>query len=102
MSLFVIIGRDIEDSIHKREIYAEAHLKCLQDLNRAKQLFAAGPLYKGEKNEDDADICGSLLIVDFPTLAKAKAWFEAEAYYQGNVYKEYEIKPYLDAMSYCE
>lgn len=101
MSLFVIIGRDEEKSAEKRETHLDAHLQALQKLNREKRLFSAGPIYKSDSSTDDADICGSILIVDFETLTDAKAWFEAEAYYTAGIYKEYEIKPYLDAMPYC-
>ena len=102
MSLFVIIARDTENSTAKRAEHLEAHLEALRALNREKKLFAAGPIYQGEASNDDADMCGSILIVDFDTLANAKAWFESDAYYTAGIYQNYEINPYLDAMPYCE
>ncbi len=101
MSLFCIIAKDVKDSAKKRQIHLDAHLEALQKLNREKRLFSAGPIYKGETSTNNADMCGSLLIVDFESLADAKAWFESEAYQQAGVYQSFEMKPYLDAMPYC-
>ncbi len=99
MSLFCIIGYDAVDSALKREQLLEPHLQYLRALNQKGGLFAAGPLMSPEKS--DAEVCGSMLIVDFDSQKTVENWFADEPFNQAGVYKTIKIHPYKDALPFC-
>jgi uncharacterized protein YciI len=100
MPLFCIIGFDAEGSAEKREKFVDPHLDALKKMNRAGKLFSAGPLMSS--TNDNAEYCGSLLIIEAKDQKEAEAWFYQEPYYMAGVYAEVTIKPYIDAMSFCQ
>lgn len=55
-----------------------------------ERMVTGGPLLA----EDGETMIGSLLIIDFPDLAAAKAWFEEAPFTQGGVFGEASIRPY--------
>ncbi|NUA26895.1 YciI family protein [Cupriavidus basilensis] len=49
---------------------------------KADSIAFAGPLLA----EDGTTMAGSLLVIDFPSLAEAKAWLAGEPFMQAGVY----------------
>ena|SRR5271166_1655242 len=48
----------------------------------ADRIAFAGPLLE----EDGVTMCGSLLAIDFPSLADAQAWLKAEPFTNAGIY----------------
>lgn len=98
MSLFCIIAYDANESKKKREQHREAHLSYLRVLKQENRLIAAGPLMDSEGTNSNA--CGSMLIVEFNNKAAVESWFAKEPFNQASVYKEIQIRPYIDGMPF--
>ncbi|HEO64375.1 MAG TPA: hypothetical protein ENI73_00745 [Spirochaetes bacterium] len=83
--LFVIIAVDAHDSIEKRPLYREEHLKRLERLNDEGKLLMAGPF---------TDTSGSLIIIDAPSLEEAKEFARTDPFYLNGVYASVDVKPF--------
>ncbi len=83
--LYVIIAQDEKDSVKKRPVYREEHLKRLDVLYKQNKLIMAGPF---------TDITGSLIVVDLESYDEAKKFIESDPFYINGIYKSYEIKPF--------
>lgn len=92
---YAIICEDIEDSLTLRKQTRPAHLEYLQALQEQGKLLTAGP-FPGIDSEDPGEngFSGSLLIVDFESLADASAWAEQDPYKLAGVFKHVTVKPY--------
>jgi len=92
---YAIISQDIEDSRAARASAREAHLKRLQELADDGRVLIAGP-HPAIDAEDpgEAGFSGSLVVVDFPSLADAEAWADADPYVQAGVYASVVVKPF--------
>ncbi len=62
MPLFIVIGRDGEGVAEKRAAVRDAHLANLQLIAEAGQA------------------CGSVLVLEFPSLAEARGFAESDPY----------------------
>lgn len=85
---FLIQNRGAADAAEKRPRYVEAHwdyLRAAQD-----RMITAGPYF----SDDGETRIGSIFIVDFPDLAAAKAWIEAEPFTRHGVYESHAIHVY--------
>ncbi|MEI7532444.1 MAG: YciI family protein [Betaproteobacteria bacterium] len=54
------------------------------------QISFAGPL----KNDDDSEMVGSLLVIDFPNREEAQKWMHNEPFYRYGVYASASIYPF--------
>jgi|TARA_B100001971_G_C18051114_1_gene462926 hypothetical protein len=80
---FIIIAKDHKDAeaLARRNAVREAHLNYVKDAHqRGEQVVAAAML------NDDGNMCGSVIIVDFPDRSALDVWLEQEAYVTGNVW----------------
>ena len=92
---YAIISEDVENSLERRLSVRAKHLARLQTLVDEGRLLIAGP-HPAIDAEDPgpAGFSGSLVVADFPCLADAEAWANADPYIDAGVYRRVVIKPY--------
>ena len=93
--LYAIISEDVEDSLPGRKQARPAHLARLEQLQEQGRLILAGP-HPAVDNDDpgEAGFSGSLVVAEFPSLAEAKAWADADPYIDAGVYANVVVKPF--------
>ncbi len=92
---YAIISEDVANSLPLRAGSREAHLARLQLLVDEGRLLIAGPHPAiDEEDPGSAGFTGSLVVVDFPSLEKAKAWADIDPYVEAGVYAKVTIKPF--------
>jgi len=93
--LYIIIGEDSKDSLSKRAANRPAHLQRLHDLRDQGRLVLAGPMPAVDAEDPGpAGFTGSVIIAEFPSLAEAQSWADAEPYLSGGVYTHVTVKPF--------
>jgi len=93
--LYAITGQDTPNSLEKRLSVRPAHLARLQALQDAGRLILAGPFPAVDSNDPGiAGFSGSLIVAEFPVLADAVAWAQADPYMGAGVYAQVEVKPF--------
>ena len=93
--LYVIIGEDCADSLDKRLAARPAHVERLQALQSDARLILAGPCPAIDSPDPGpAGFSGSLIVAEFPSLADAQAWAEADPYVAAGVYAKVSVKPF--------
>lgn len=92
---YAIISQDVENSLERRKGARDAHLARLQALLDEGRLLIAGP-HPAVDAEDPgpAGFTGSLVVVDFDSLAEAEAWADADPYVDAGVYASVTVKPF--------
>ncbi len=92
---YAIIGTDVPDSLERRKAARPAHLARLAALTEAGRLLLAGPFPAIDAEDPGpAGFSGSLIIAEFPDLAAAQAWADADPYVAAGVYREVSVKPF--------
>ena len=93
--LYAIIAQDVENSLPDRLAARPKHLERLTALQDKGRLIIAGP-HPAIDSEDPADagFTGSLVVAEFESLDKAKAWADADPYVEAGVYANVTIKPF--------
>ncbi|MFM1891787.1 MAG: hypothetical protein RLZ44_864 [Pseudomonadota bacterium] len=93
--LYAIIGTDRSDSLAARLAARPAHVERLKQLQADARLVLAGP-HPAIDSEDpgDAGFSGSLIVAEFPSLAEARSWAEADPYVAAGVYAQVDVKPF--------
>ena len=93
--LFAIVAQDTQDSLEKRRGVRPAHVARLQALQGEGRLILAGPFPAVEADDPGtAGFTGSLIVAEFPSLAEAEAWAEADPYVAAGVYAQVTVKPF--------
>jgi len=93
--LYMIVGTDVPDSLAKRLAARPAHLARLQALQAAGRLVLAGPCPAIDSPDPGpAGFSGSLIVAEFPSLADAQAWADADPYVAAGVYASVIVKPF--------
>jgi uncharacterized protein YciI len=93
--LYAIISVDIADSLAKRLAARPAHLERLHALQNEGRLLLAGPHPAiDSENPSDAGFTGSLIVAEFPDLATAQQWADADPYSDAGVYASVTVKPF--------
>ena len=92
---YAILSEDVSNSLNKRRGARDAHLARLHELVDEGRLLLAGP-HPAIDAEDpgEAGFSGSLVVVDFPSLAEAQAWADADPYIAAGVYERVVVKPF--------
>ena len=95
MTLYVINGEDVPDSLEKRLAVRSAHLARIETLQQEGRLILAGP-YPAIDSPDPgpAGFSGSLIVAEFESLEAAKVWAEADPYVTSGVYAKVSVKPF--------
>lgn len=92
---YAIHGIDHPNSLEGRRQARPAHLARLQALADAGRLKLAGPLPAIDAEDPGpAGFTGSLVVAEFPDLAAARAWAEADPYLAAGVYARVEVRPF--------
>lgn len=94
--LYAIIATDHADSLAARKGARPAHLARLEALQGEGRLVLAGPHPAVEAADPGAaGFTGSLVVAEFADLAAARAWADADPYVAAGVYRDVEIKPFI-------
>lgn len=92
---YVILGRDVPDSLDKRLAARAEHLARLTALQTAGRLVLAGPCPAIDSPDPGAaGFTGSVIIADFDSLAAACTWADADPYLAAGVYQSVEVLPF--------
>lgn len=93
--LYIFIGEDSKDSLSKRAANRAAHLQRLHELRDQGRLILAGPMPAVDAEDPGpAGFTGSIIVAEFPSLAEAQSWADAEPYLSGGVYTNFTVKPF--------
>ena len=93
--LYAVIGEDAPDSLAKRLAARPDHLARLQALQAEGRLILAGPFPAIDAiDPGPAGFSGSLIVAEFPSLADAKAWADADPYAAAGVYRSVRVQPF--------
>jgi uncharacterized protein YciI len=87
---FVIIAKDGTDTeaLSRRMAAREAHIQqCDAAHAKGEQLMGCALL------NEQHEMCGSVMVVDFPDENALNAWLESEPYVLGNVWQDIQILP---------
>ena len=92
---YAINASDKPTSLAQRLAARPAHGERLRALVDAGRLLLAGP-YPAVESEDPgpAGFSGSLIVAEFPSLAEAQAWADADPYVAAGVYAAVTVKPF--------
>jgi len=92
---YAIFSEDNPDSLPLRLSARPAHIARLETLLAEGRLLVAGP-HPAVDAEDPgpAGFTGSLVIVEFPSLAVAKSWADEDPYVEAGVYRKVRVKPF--------
>ncbi len=92
---YAIFSEDVENSLQNRLKTRAAHVARLKTLVDEGRLLVAGPHPAIDADDPgEAGFTGSLLIVDFPSLAEAQAWAGEDPYMEADVYHKVTVKPF--------
>lgn len=92
---YVIIGEDAPGTLDKRLAARPAHLERFKALQKEGRLLVAGPCPAIDSADPGpAGFWGSIAIVDFPSLADAEAWAQADPYVSAGAWQKVTVKPF--------
>ena len=92
---YIVLARDNPGTLAQRLAARPAHLARLQELLAQGRLKLAGPMPATDSEDPgEAGFSGSLLVVEFPSLADARIWADADPYIAAGVYRNVEILPF--------
>jgi len=92
---YAIIGQDVADSLDKRIAARPAHVARLQELQGQGRLLLAGPFPAVDAVDPGAaGYSGSLIVAEFPSLAAAQDWANADPYVAAGVYAQVHVQPF--------
>jgi len=92
---YAIMCEDVADSLQKRLGARPAHVARLEELKRQGRLLLAGPLPAIDAEDPGAaGFTGSLIVADFPSLADAQAWADADPYTGAGVFAGVTVRPF--------
>lgn len=92
---YVIIGKDIENSLPLRKEHRPQHLARLEQLAAESRLLTAGPLPATDSEDPgDAGFTGSVIIAQFDSLQQAESWAAADPYRHAGIYQSVTVSPY--------
>jgi uncharacterized protein len=88
---YVVMAYDATDAeaLPRRMQARPAHLEMAKTLKAQQQLIIAGAMLN-----DEGNMIGSVMIVDFATEEALEQWLEVEPYIVGEVWDNIDIKPY--------
>lgn len=92
---YLIIAKDVEESLALRKSARADHLARLETLRDEGRLLTAGPMSAVDSEDPaQAGFTGSVIIAEFDSLDDARAWAEADPYRDAGVYESVEVVPY--------
>lgn len=92
---YAIEGHDGADVLARRMDARARHLARLQALVGEGRLLLAGPCPAIDAEDPGpAGFSGSLVVAEFPSLAEARAWADADPYVEAGVYARVDVRPF--------
>ncbi len=92
---YAVMSTDVPDSLGLRADVRDAHLARLKILASENRLLVAGPHPAIDSEEPgESGFTGSLVVVDFPSLAAAQQWADSDPYCAAGVYQDVIVKPF--------
>lgn len=92
---YLIFGHDRPDSLQARQRTRPEHLARLLALKQAGRLLAAGPCPAIDAEDPGpAGFTGSLIVAEFASLDRARAWAQADPYLAAGVYDTVDVRPF--------
>ena len=92
---YAIEGYDGADVLSQRMAARADHLARLEALRDAGRLLLAGPCPAIDAEDPGpAGFSGSIVVAEFPSLAEARTWAEADPYVAAGVYQRVEVRPF--------
>lgn len=93
--LYAIVAEDVPNSLEKRLSVRPAHLARVEQLQQEGRVALAGPFPAIDSPDPGpAGFSGSLLVLDFESLAAAQAWAEADPYVTAGVFAKVTVRPF--------
>lgn len=93
--LYMIVGKDVPDSLERRMVVRPEHLARLEALRDTGRLLLAGPLPAVDSPDPGpAGFTGSLIVAEFPSLEDARSWADADPYATNGVFSEVMVRPF--------
>lgn len=97
--LYMVLGHDVPNSLEKRKASRPAHVERLKQLQAEGRLILAGPRPAVDSTDPgEAGFIGSLVVVEFPDLASARAWADEDPYMKAGVYSHVDVHPFIKTM----
>lgn len=97
--LYMVLGHDVPNSLAMRKASRPAHVERLKQLQAEGRLVLAGPRPAVDSNDPgEAGFIGSLVVVEFPDLASARAWADEDPYMKAGVYSHVDVHPFIKTM----
>jgi uncharacterized protein YciI len=97
--LYMIVGRDAEDSLSRRSAARDAHLARIRALLDEGRLTLAGPLPRIDAEDPGpAGFSGSLIVAEFDSLEAAREWAEADPYLNCGAWERAEVEPFKQVL----
>ena len=92
---YAIEGHDGAGVLEGRLQARPQHLARLTALRDAGRLLLAGPCPAIDAEDPGpAGFSGSIVIAEFPSLAEARAWADADPYVAAGVYERVDVRPF--------
>ena len=93
--LYALIGEDAPDTLAQRLAARPAHLDRIRQLQAEGRLVLAGPMPAIDSPDPGpAGFAGSLIVAEFPSLAEAQAWLDADPYVAAGVFARATARPF--------
>ena len=92
---YAIISEDHEGSLDSRLAARPDHVIRLKSLCDEGRLLIAGPHPAVDSSDPGpAGFTGSLVVVEFDSLADAQSWADDDPYIAAGVYQKVTVKPF--------
>jgi uncharacterized protein YciI len=88
MTLYLALGMDKDPASGLRDRHRDEHRKYVRGNDRDIRLV--GPLL-----DERGGQCGSMYVFETDDPATIQAWFDAEPFYRGGVYKELIVREFF-------
>ena len=91
MKQYLILAKDGKDdeALDRRKEVRPLHLVGAKKLKEDNNFVIGGAML-----DDDGNMRGSIMIVQFETKEDFQKWYDNEPYITGGVWKEIEVKPF--------
>jgi uncharacterized protein YciI len=91
MKQYLVIAHDGKDdeALERRKNFRPNHLAGAKKLKENNNFIIGGAMLDDEEN-----MRGSIMIVQFETQEDFQKWYDNEPYITGGVWKEIEVKPF--------
>jgi uncharacterized protein len=92
---FLVTAKDgtDDDAIERRKRVRPTHLEAIAPLVEDGHVLVGGAILN-----DDGDMIGSMLLVEFPDRSGVDAWLERDPYVTGDVWRDIDVRPFRAAV----